>query len=176
MAHLFESKVIISPRQARDRRREALKGRTPSIYAGDDAGAAGAVSRAQADRGENTGCWSERDRGYVQRAAGKPVVLLQLLLADGNLVLFSMASFSPDLGLRAKSKVQKQVQNKSERKERPFLSVFVWSQAALSKCRQTTANAKEGGVLKFVRQKLREDPDNKVLLFFSFFFFVPFLH
>ena len=38
-------------------------------------------------------------------------------------------------------------------------------QAALSKCRQITADAKEEGVLQFVRQKLRDEPDSKVLLF-----------
>ena len=38
-------------------------------------------------------------------------------------------------------------------------------QAALSKCRQITADAKEEGVLRFVRQKLQDEPDSKLLLF-----------
>ena len=38
-------------------------------------------------------------------------------------------------------------------------------QAALSKCRQLSADAKEAGVMAFIRTKLREQPDRKLLLF-----------
>ena len=38
-------------------------------------------------------------------------------------------------------------------------------QAALSKCRQLSADAKEAGVMAFIRTKLREQPERKLLLF-----------
>ena len=38
-------------------------------------------------------------------------------------------------------------------------------QASLSKCRQLSADAKEAGVMEFVRTKLLAEPERKLLLF-----------